>query len=75
VVVAAVVTWVPVLQPAGKLVAAGARQAMVLTLFLVGAGLSRSAVRQVGARPFVLGGLLWIGVSAVVLGAIRTGLL
>ena len=52
-------------------VAAAARQAMVLTLYLVGAGLSRSAVRQVGVRPFVLGSLLWLGVSAVVLGTLR----
>jgi len=71
VVVAAVVTWVPALQPAGRLVAAAARQAMVVTLYLVGAGLSRSAVRQVGVRPFVLGFLLWLGVSAVVLGTLR----
>lgn len=70
---AALVTWVPALQPAGRLVAAVARQAMVLTLFLVGAGLSRAALRQVGVRPFVMGGLLWIGVSAVALGAVRAG--
>ncbi len=52
-------------------VAAAARQAMVLTLYLVGAGLSGSAVRQVGVRPFVLGCLLWLGVSGVVLGTLR----
>ena len=73
--IAAVVTWIPALRPAGALIAAGARQAMVLTLFLVGAGLSRAAIRQVGARPLVLGGTLWVAVSAVVLGAIEVGLL
>ena len=73
--VAAVVTWVPALRPAGALIAAGARQAMVLTLFLVGAGLSRAALRQVGARPLVLGGSLWVAVSAIVLGSIEAGLL
>jgi uncharacterized integral membrane protein (TIGR00698 family) len=71
--IAAVVTWIPALRPAGDLIAAGARQAMVLTLFLVGAGLSRAALRQVGARPLVLGGTLWVAVSVLVLGAIEIG--
>jgi uncharacterized integral membrane protein (TIGR00698 family) len=75
VLVAALVTWVPALRPAGRLVAAGARQAMVLTLFLVGAGLSREALRQVGARPLVMGGLLWVLVSAAVLGALAAGVI
>jgi uncharacterized integral membrane protein (TIGR00698 family) len=73
--VAAVVTWIPALRPAGAAIAAGARQAMVLTLFLVGAGLSRAALRQVGVRPLVMGGILWVAVSAIVLGTIETGLL
>jgi uncharacterized integral membrane protein (TIGR00698 family) len=71
---AAAVTWSPALRPAGRFVASAARQAMVLTLFLVGAGLSREALRQVGARPFILGISLWIVVSAVALGAVRSGL-
>jgi uncharacterized membrane protein YadS len=33
---------------------------MVVALFFVGAGLTRAAQRSVGARPFVLGLLLWI---------------
>jgi uncharacterized integral membrane protein (TIGR00698 family) len=73
--VAALVTWIPPLRPAGAWVAAAARQAMVLTLFLVGAGLSRAALRQVGARPLVLGGVLWVAVSAIVLGTIEAGFL
>lgn len=75
VVAAALVTWAPALRPAGGLVAAAARRAMVLTLFLVGAGLSRPALRQVGARPLVLGGLLWLAVSLTVLGALKVGLI
>lgn len=71
--VAAVVTWVPVLQPAGKLVAAGAKQVLVATLFLVGAGVSREALKQVGVRPVILGVLLWLIVASATLGGIWGG--
>lgn len=75
VVVAALVTWVPWLQPAGKLVAAGSRQVLVATLFLVGAGVSREALRQVGARPIVLGVVLWVIVASATLAAVHAGVL
>jgi uncharacterized membrane protein YadS len=68
---AAAVTWVPALRPAGRAVAAAARQAMVLTLFLVGAGLTRDALRKVGVRPLVLGTTLWAVVSTVALAVVR----
>lgn len=73
--VAALATWAPALRPAGAVIAAGARRAMVLTLFLVGAGLSRPALRQVGARPLLMGSVLWVAVSAAVLAALRLGIL
>ena len=63
--VAALVTWVPALHDAGALVATVARQVLVLTLFLVGAGVSKDALKQVGARPVVLGVLLWVAVATV----------
>jgi uncharacterized integral membrane protein (TIGR00698 family) len=56
----ALFTWVPAIRPAGFLFAIIARRAMIVALFLVGAGLTRAAVRSVGARPFVHGLLLWI---------------
>lgn len=71
--VAALVTWVPVLQPAGKFVAAGAKQVLVATLFLVGAGVSREALKQVGVRPVILGVLLWLIVASATLGGIWAG--
>jgi uncharacterized integral membrane protein (TIGR00698 family) len=70
---AAAVTWMPALRPAGHAVAALARQAMVLTLFLVGAGLTRDALRKVGIRPLVLGFSLWVAVSVAALAAVRAG--
>jgi uncharacterized integral membrane protein (TIGR00698 family) len=40
-----------------------ARTLLVLTLFLIGANLTREQLRTVGMRPFLLGLILWIGVS------------
>lgn len=73
--VAALVTWIPGLQPAGHLVAIGAHHLLVLTLFLIGAGLSREAMRSVGFRPFIQGLVLWLIVASLGLAAIRAGLL
>ncbi|MEW5742761.1 MAG: putative sulfate exporter family transporter [Myxococcota bacterium] len=71
--VAALVTYVPFLEAPGKWVAEGARHVLVLTLFLVGAGVSRDALKQVGARPLVLGVLLWVLVASATLAAILLG--
>jgi len=73
--VAALVTWVPGLQHAGHLVAMGAHHVLVLTLFLIGAGLSREALRTVGFRPLIQGLVLWLIVASLGLGAVRIGLL
>lgn len=67
---AALVTWVPVLRPAGHLVAAASRQALVLTLFLIGANLTRGAIRSVGVRPLAQGVALWVCMAGLSLGAI-----
>ena len=47
-----------------------AKQGLTLTLFLIGAGLSRQVIRQVGIRPMVQGVLLWIFIGAISLGVI-----
>jgi uncharacterized integral membrane protein (TIGR00698 family) len=73
--VAALVTWIPGLQPAGHFVAMGAHHVLVLTLFLIGAGLSREALRSVGFRPFIQGLVLWLIVASLGLGAVWAGLL
>jgi uncharacterized integral membrane protein (TIGR00698 family) len=70
---AALVSVAPPLRPAGMFVAAAAQRLLVLTLFLLGLGLSRGAVARVGARPFVLGLSLWILVGSGTLGAILAG--
>lgn len=47
--------------------AAIAKQFLVVTLFLIGAGLSREVLGQVGARPLLLGATLWLLVSSLTL--------
>ena len=58
--VAAAATYLPTLRPAGLLLAKVAERAMVVTLFLIGLGLSRESLRAVGARPLLLGVGLWV---------------
>lgn len=48
----------------------GARIGLTVTLFLIGAGMSRQALRSVGARPLVLGVFLWIAISLASLYAV-----
>ena len=44
-----------------------AKTALVLTLFLIGTGLSRPTLRAVGVRPLVQGVLLWVTVGGLAL--------
>ena len=68
--VAALVTWVPALQPAGHIVESIAKRMMVLTLFLIGTNLTRETIRSVGLKPFVQGIGLWIVMATGSLAAI-----
>jgi len=47
-----------------------AKIGLTITLFLIGAGLSRRSIAAVGARPLILGVLLWIAISSVSLFAV-----
>jgi|GEM_PF-6181915 len=67
---AALVSFVPALRPSGTLVALAAQRVLVLTLFLLGLGLSRTAVARVGVRPFLMGVLLWVLVGSATLAAV-----
>ena len=42
-----------------------AKTSLVLTLFLIGAGLSKQAIKSVGIKPMVLAILLWIFIATV----------
>lgn len=59
-VVAALVTYVPGLREPGAVLEMVAKRTLVLTLFLIGANLTRSALASVGPRAFLQGALLWL---------------
>lgn len=47
-----------------------AKTGLTLTLFLIGASLSRATLKKVGARPLVQGGALWLVISLISLWAV-----
>jgi len=72
---AALVTFVPASAAPGALVAAAARRSLVLTLFLIGTGISRGALRRIGPRPLVQGVVLWLVVASVTLLLVARGII
>ncbi len=70
---AALVTFVPGLKTAGHVVNEIAHRLLVLTLFLLGCGITREALKKVGARPLIQGVALWFIVATATLGAILWG--
>ena len=70
---AAIVTWIPGLKPSAHGVFVGAQRSLVVTLFLIGSGLSRTALQVVGRRPLIQGFLLWVLMGSGTLGAILLG--
>lgn len=64
---------VPEAQRLYRVLSDAARSGLSVTLFLIGAGLSRSVIAAVGWRPLIFGVLLWLIVSAVSLGVITWG--
>ncbi len=56
-------TYVPAIHEIAPLLVKIAKAGLVLTLFLIGASLSIKTIRSVGARPLVLGVLLWIVIA------------
>lgn len=70
---AALVTWIPAIKPAAHGVFVAAQRSLVVTLFLIGSGLSREALKVVGRRPLIQGFLLWIVMGSGTLAAILLG--
>lgn len=69
----ALFTFLPKLQPAAHVIALIARALLTLTLFFIGASLDRAVVHQVGLRPFLHGLLLWVIIGSATLAAICAG--
>jgi uncharacterized integral membrane protein (TIGR00698 family) len=57
--------------PAMTGLAMAARVGLVVTLFLIGASLSRATLRRAGGRPLAQGVILWILIASVSLLAVR----
>lgn len=72
---AAVHTILPGLEPVWGTLALAAKQGLVATLFLIGAGLSRELLARVGVRPLAQGLLLWLVAGGLTLGAILCGII
>ena len=51
------------------------RTGLLVTLFLIGTGISKATLRVVGVRPMLQGVLLWIVIAMLSLWAIRSGLI
>ena len=57
---AALVTWVPATHAVAPDIVFVGHKLLVLALFLIGLSLSRRALARVGARPLLMGVVLWI---------------
>jgi uncharacterized integral membrane protein (TIGR00698 family) len=72
---AALVTWIPSLQPLGHVIETVAKRTLVLTLFFIGTNLTPATLQSVGIRPLIQGVLLWIMIGSSTLVAVYTGLI
>lgn len=57
-------TYIPQLAPVSSVISWLANKGVIITLFLIGSGLSRETMKAVGFRPFFQGVLLWVIISA-----------
>lgn len=63
-------TYVPAIQPVSTFIVQIAKTGLTLTLFLIGAGLSKKVLKSVGLKPLVQGVVLWLCISLAALGAV-----
>lgn len=56
-------TYIPIVSEVAPIIVDIAKQGLTLTLFLIGAGLSRTMIKTVGVKPLVFGVLLWVVIS------------
>jgi len=63
-------TYIPAVTKLGPYITIAAKAGLTLTLFLIGAGLSRKVLSSVGFKPLLQGIILWIAISATALYAV-----
>ena len=66
-------TYLPDYAPVYSWLAHAGKIGLTVTLFLIGTGITRDSLREVGARPLLQGVLLWVIVAAASLLIIRAG--
>ena len=72
---AAIATWVPWAKEPGLMIRNIAENSLILTLFCIGANLSRQAIKNVGIMPLVQGFVLWIITASITLACIYFNLI
>lgn len=60
-------TYISIPEAITSAIVVASKKALSLTLFLIGCGLSLGAIKRVGAKPLILGVLLWVIISVVTL--------
>lgn len=68
----AIYSYIPAVHPVAHYVVMAAKKGLTVTLFLIGAGLSKKAIRAVGPKPFVQGIILWLAISLTALWAVTS---
>ncbi|MFA7105558.1 MAG: putative sulfate exporter family transporter, partial [Dysgonamonadaceae bacterium] len=63
-------TFVPHIDTISAVIVYIAKRGLTLTLFLIGAGLSKEALKSIGIKPLIQGVLLWVFISVLSLIAI-----
>ncbi|HXS57781.1 MAG TPA: putative sulfate exporter family transporter [Hanamia sp.] len=63
-------TYFPVIHPFSERIVDVAKIGLTATLFLIGAGLSRSVLKSVGIKPLIQGVILWVIISVAALYAV-----
>ena len=63
-------TYIPAVKLISPWFLAIAKAGLTLTLFLIGAGLSRKVIASVGFKPLLQGVILWVAISAIALYAV-----
>lgn len=63
-------TYVPAIQTIGPSIVWISKRGLTLTLFLIGAGLTKEALKKIGVKPLLQGIILWIFISVLSLSVI-----
>jgi uncharacterized integral membrane protein (TIGR00698 family) len=68
-------SYIAFAHPAFEFLSKAGKIGLTVTLFLIGASLSRKQLKSVGVRPLIMGVVLWLIVASVTLALIRFGVI